>query len=199
MRADGVLRLLLNSKLYKGLNPTVEGKTVLMTLPNVGEKEMAIICLRVCLSSPPPPLFYCKLLKQEISDSRCQMQKSQKSSQTISTNISPSIAPTHQSHRNPPSDKHVSRLTPFFHTSDGPTFFYNDKRALTMYFTYNAHPTSSFIVFPLCKTHNAQRELDESNERPKSKLECTYVVQDITAQNRLFNTRLHPYIIQIPT
>lgn len=47
MRADGVLRLLLNSKLYKGLNPTVEGKTVLMTLPNVGEKEMAIICLRV--------------------------------------------------------------------------------------------------------------------------------------------------------
>lgn len=49
MRADGVLRLLLNSKLYKGLNPTVEGKTVLMTLPNVGEKEMAIICLRVCL------------------------------------------------------------------------------------------------------------------------------------------------------
>lgn len=54
MRADGVLRLLLNSKLYKGLNPTVEGKTVLMTLPNVGEKEMAIICLRV--SSPPPVL-----------------------------------------------------------------------------------------------------------------------------------------------
>lgn len=52
MRADGVLRLLLNSKLYKGLNPTVEGKTVLMTLPNVGEKEMAIICLRVCLSPP---------------------------------------------------------------------------------------------------------------------------------------------------
>lgn len=50
MRADGVLRLLLNSKLYKGLNPTVEGKTVLMTLPNVGEKEMAIICLRVRLS-----------------------------------------------------------------------------------------------------------------------------------------------------
>lgn len=47
MRADGVLRLLLNSKLYKGLNPTVEGKTVLMTLPNVGEKEMAIICLRM--------------------------------------------------------------------------------------------------------------------------------------------------------
>lgn len=55
MRADGVLRLLLNSKLYKGLNPTVEGKTVLMTLPNVGEKEMAIICLRVSpLFSPPP-------------------------------------------------------------------------------------------------------------------------------------------------
>lgn len=65
MRADGVLRLLLNSKLYKGLNPTVEGKTVLMTLPNVGEKEMAIICLRVCLHTTPPPLFfhYCKQLK----------------------------------------------------------------------------------------------------------------------------------------
>ncbi|TYJ53613.1 hypothetical protein B9479_005761 [Cryptococcus floricola] len=47
MRADGVLRLLLNSKLYKGLNPTVEGKTVLMTLPNVGENRMAIICLRL--------------------------------------------------------------------------------------------------------------------------------------------------------
>nr|ODN90853.1 hypothetical protein L204_05692 [Cryptococcus depauperatus CBS 7855] len=47
MRADGVFRLLLNSKLYKGLNPTVEGKTVLMTLPNVGEKQLAIICLRL--------------------------------------------------------------------------------------------------------------------------------------------------------
>lgn len=57
MRADGVLRLLLNSKLYKGLNPTVEGKTVLMTLPNVGEKEMAIICLRVCLHPPPLSSF----------------------------------------------------------------------------------------------------------------------------------------------
>lgn len=56
MRADGVLRLLLNSKLYKGLNPTVEGKTVLMTLPNVGEKEMAIICLRVS-SLFSTPLF----------------------------------------------------------------------------------------------------------------------------------------------
>ncbi|WVQ75840.1 hypothetical protein IAR50_005473 [Cryptococcus sp. DSM 104548] len=47
MRADGVLRLLLNSKLYKGLNPKVEGKTVLMTLPNVGENKMAVICLRL--------------------------------------------------------------------------------------------------------------------------------------------------------
>lgn len=148
----------------------------------------------------PLRLFYCKQLKQEISDSRCQMQKSQKSSQTISTNISPSIAPTHQSHRNPTSDKHVSRLNALFPYIGRPDFFfYNDKRALTMYFTYNAHPTSSLIVFPLCKTHNAQRELDESNEKPKSKLECTYVVQDITTQNRLFNTRLHPYIIQIPT
>lgn len=63
MRADGVLRLLLNSKLYKGLNPTVEGKTVLMTLPNVGEKEMAIICLRVCLHTPPLFFHYCKQLK----------------------------------------------------------------------------------------------------------------------------------------
>lgn len=67
MRADGVLRLLLNSKLYKGLNPTVEGKTVLMTLPNVGEKEMAIICLRVCLHTPPPLLSLLQTAKNRKS------------------------------------------------------------------------------------------------------------------------------------
>lgn len=106
MRADGVLRLLLNSKLYKGLNPTVEGKTVLMTLPNVGEKEMAIICLRVRLSLLIFFFLISATAKTETISriNRCQMQKSQKSSQTIFTNISPSIAPTHQSHRNPTSD-----------------------------------------------------------------------------------------------
>ncbi|WVQ79819.1 hypothetical protein IAT38_001919 [Cryptococcus sp. DSM 104549] len=47
MRADGVLRLLLNAKLYRGLNPTVEGKTILMSLPDAAKRELSIYCLKI--------------------------------------------------------------------------------------------------------------------------------------------------------
>ncbi|WWD21719.1 hypothetical protein CI109_106206 [Kwoniella shandongensis] len=45
MRADGVFRLLLNSKLYKGLNPMVDGKVVRMNLPHEG--NFTLVSLRV--------------------------------------------------------------------------------------------------------------------------------------------------------
>ncbi|KAK8847631.1 hypothetical protein IAR55_005490 [Kwoniella newhampshirensis] len=45
MRADGVFRLLLNSKLYKGLNPLVDGKVVRMNLPHEG--NFTLVSLRV--------------------------------------------------------------------------------------------------------------------------------------------------------
>ncbi|WVQ98296.1 hypothetical protein IAU59_005419 [Kwoniella sp. CBS 9459] len=44
MRADGVLRLMLNAKLYKGLSPQVEGKMVRIYLQN--ENVWEILCLR---------------------------------------------------------------------------------------------------------------------------------------------------------
>ncbi|OCF44811.1 hypothetical protein I317_01300 [Kwoniella heveanensis CBS 569] len=45
MRADGVLRLMLNAKLYKGLSPQVEGKMVRIYLQN--ENVWEILCLRM--------------------------------------------------------------------------------------------------------------------------------------------------------
>ncbi|WVF69551.1 hypothetical protein IAT40_004329 [Kwoniella sp. CBS 6097] len=44
MRADGVLRLMLNAKLYKGLSPQVEGKMVRIYLQN--ENVWEILCVR---------------------------------------------------------------------------------------------------------------------------------------------------------
>ncbi|WWC86662.1 uncharacterized protein L201_001539 [Kwoniella dendrophila CBS 6074] len=45
MRADGVLRLILNAKLYKGITTYPDGKMVRMTLPENG--EMVIVCFRM--------------------------------------------------------------------------------------------------------------------------------------------------------
>ncbi|WVW78185.1 hypothetical protein I302_100136 [Kwoniella bestiolae CBS 10118] len=45
MRADGVLRLILNSRIYKGITTYPDGKMVRMTLPEDG--KMMIVCFRM--------------------------------------------------------------------------------------------------------------------------------------------------------